>query len=113
MVEALRHDGGDAETGTGVEADMGLVWSDRSRGLTSDLRLYGLAAHESGGYGEWGASGSLRMAPDPSGRGLSLSMTPSWRAQGQTGRLWSEAPKALAGTGGGEVPGGRLDTEVG
>ena len=109
----LRHDGGDAETGTGMEAGMGLAWSDPARGLTSDIRLYGLAAHESGGYEEWGASGSLRMAPDPSGRGLSLSMTPSWGAQGQTGRLWSEAPKALAGTGGGEQPGGRLDTEVG
>ena len=109
----LRHDGGDAETGTGVEAGAGLSWSDPVRGLTSDLRLYGLAAHESGGYEEWGASGSLRMVPDPSGRGLSLSMTPSWGAQGQTGRLWSEAPKALTGTGGGEQPGGRLDTEVG
>ena len=109
----LRHDGGDAETGTGVEAGAGLAWSDPARGLTSDLRLYGLAAHESGGYEEWGASGSLRLAPDPSGRGLSLSMTPSWGAQGQTGRLWSEAPKALAGTGDSEQPGGRLDTEVG
>ena len=109
----LRHDGGDAETGTGVEAGMGLAWSDPARGLTSDLRLYGLAAHESGGYEEWGASGSLRMAPDPSGRGLSLSMTPSWGAQGQTGRLWDTAPKSVAGTGNGEAPGGRLDTEVG
>ena len=109
----LRHDGGDAETGTGVEAGMGLAWSDPARGLTSDLRLYGLAAHESGGYEEWGASGSLRMAPDPTGRGLSLSMTPSWGAQGQTGRLWDTAPKSVAGTGNGEAPGGRLDTEVG
>ena len=109
----LRHDGGDAETGTGVEAGMGLAWSDPSRGLTSDLRLYGLAAHESGGYEEWGASGSLRLVPDPSGRGLSLSMTPSWGAQGQTGRLWDTAPKSFAGTDDSEAPGGRLDTEVG
>ena len=109
----LRHDGGDAETGTGVEAGAGLAWSDPARGLTSDLRLYGLAAHESGGYEEWGASGSLRLVPDPSGRGLSLSMTPSWGAQGQTGRLWDTAPKSVAGTGNGEAPGGRLDTEVG
>ena len=109
----LRHDGGDAETGTGVEAGAGLSWSDPARGLTSDLRLYGLAAHEADGYGEWGASGSLRLVPDPSGRGLSLSMTPSWGAQGQTGRLWDTAPKSFAGTGGGEQPGGRLDTEVG
>ncbi len=109
----LRHDGGDAETGTGLEAGMGLAWSDPVRGLTSDLRLYGLAAHESGGYEEWGASGSLRLVPDPSGRGLSLSLAPSWGAQGQTGRLWDTAPKSFTGTGGGELPGARFDTELG
>ena len=53
------------------------------------------------------------MVPDPSGRGLSLSMTPSWGAQGQTERLWDTAPKSFAGTGDSEAPGGRLDTKVG
>lgn len=109
----LRHDGGDAETGTGVEVGGGFSWSAPAAGLTSDLRLYGLASHEAGGYDEWGASGSLRLAPDPSGRGLSLSMTPSWGAQEQAGRLWGAAPAALAANGGGGQPGGRLDTELG
>ncbi len=110
----LRHDGGDAETGAGVEIGTGLAWSEPVRGLTSDLRLYGLAAHEAGGRDEWGASGSLRMAPDPSGRGLSLSLTPSWGVQGESGRLWGAAPGALSsGTGGGELPGARFDTELG
>ncbi len=109
----LRHDGGDAETGTGVEVGAGLSWSAPAAGLTSDLRLYGLASHEAGGYDEWGASGSLRLAPDSSGRGLSLSMTPSWGAREQAGRLWGAAPGALAGNGGGGQPGGRLDTELG
>ena len=110
----LRHDGGDAETGAGVEIGTGLAWSDPVHGLTSDLRLYGLAAHEAGGRDEWGASGSLRMAPDPSGRGLSLSLTPSWGVQGESGRLWGAAPGALSsGTGGGELPGARFDTELG
>ena len=108
----LRHDGGDAETGTGVELGAGLSWSDPSHGLTSNLRLYGLAAHEAGGHDEWGVSGSLRIAPPPSGRGLSLSMTPSWGAEGQSGRLWDTRPSALAGDGG-EPPTARLDTELG
>ena len=108
----LRHDGGDAETGTGVELGAGLAWSDPSRGLTSDLRFYGLAAHEADGHDEWGVSGSLRIAPAPSGRGLSLSMTPSWGAQGESGRLWDTRPSALAGDGG-EPAGARLDTELG
>ncbi len=109
----LRHDGGDAETGSGVEIGAGLAWSAPAAGLTSDLRLYGLAVHEASGYDEWGASGSLRMVPGPSGRGLSLSMTPSWGAQGQTGRLWDAAPGGLAGNGGSEQPGMRFDTELG
>ena len=108
----LRHDGGDAETGTGVELGAGLAWSDPSRGLTSDLRFYGLAAHEADGHDEWGVSGSLRIAPAPSGRGLSLSMMPSWGAQGESGRLWDTRPSALAGDGG-EPPVARLDTELG
>ena len=107
----LRHDGGDAETGTGVELGAGLAWSDPSGGLTSDLRFHGLAAHEDAGYDEWGASGSLRIAPDPSGRGISLSMTPSWGARGQD-NLWDAQPGTLAGDG--EEPTGvRFDTELG
>ncbi len=109
----LRHDGGDAETGSGVEVGAGLTWSAPAAGLTSDLRLYGLAAHEAGGYDEWGASGSLRMVPGASGRGLSLSMTPSWGARDQAGRLWDAAPGGLAGDGDREQPGVRLDTELG
>ncbi len=109
----LRHDGGDAETGSGVEVGAGLTWSAPAAGLTSDLRLYGLAAHEAGGYDEWGASGSLRMVPGASGRGMSLSMTPSWGARDQAGRLWDAAPGGLAGDGDREQPGMRLDTELG
>ena len=109
----LRHDGGDAETGSGVEIGAGLSWSAPAAGVTSDLRLYGLAAHEAGSYDEWGASGSLRMVPGASGRGLSLSMTPSWGAQGQAGRLWDAAPGGLAGDGGSEQPGMCFDTELG
>ena len=89
----LRHDGGDAESASGVELGTGTSWSDPSRGLGSDLRLYGLVAHEDGGYDEWGVSGSLRMAPGASGRGLSLFMTPSWGARGQSGEVWGTTPE--------------------
>ena len=109
----VRHDGGDAETGTGMEVGAGLSWSDPSSGITSDLRFHGLAAHEDGSYGEWGASGSLRLAPDPSGRGVLLSVTPAWGAQGQSGRVWDTQPGALVDAGGGARPGARLDTELG
>ena len=108
----LRHDDGDAETGTGMELGAGLTWSDPSRGLASGVRFHGLAAHEAGGYGEWGVSGSLRLAPDPSGRGASLSMTPSWGAQGRDGRLWVAEPGTLAPAHEADAS-GRLQAELG
>ena len=39
-------------------------------------------AHEASGYEEWGASGSVRIDPGASGRGLSFSLTPTWGAAG-------------------------------
>ncbi|MCY3857084.1 MAG: hypothetical protein OXF78_12405 [Rhodospirillales bacterium] len=66
----LRHDGGDAETGTGVEVGAGVGYADPARGLDVALRVYGLAAHADDGYGDWGVSGSLRLAPGTAGRGL-------------------------------------------
>ena len=84
----LRHDGGDAETGTGVEVGAGLRYE--GAGVAVEASVRGLVAHEEAGYEEWGASGSVRIDPDASGRGLSLSLTPVWgAAAGSTDRLWS------------------------
>ena len=106
----LRHDGGDAETDSGVEAGAGLAWSALALWLTSDLRFYGLAAHESGGRDEWRASGSLHMAPGPSGRGP---VAVAVAVLGRTGVEHSVVPGALAGDGSGARPGAGLDTELG
>ena len=84
----LRHDGGDAETGTGVEAGAGLRYS--AGALTVEGRVRGLVAHEASGYREWGASGAIRVTPSASGRGLTLSIAPQWgRTASATGQLWS------------------------
>ena len=86
----LRHDGGDAETGTGIELGGGLSYTDPAIGLTVDARARGLVAHEDTDYAEWGASGSVRIEPDGSGRGLSLRIAPAWGADsGGAERLWS------------------------
>ena len=53
----VRHDGGDAETGAGVELGAGLGWADPASGVSAELRGRWLAAHESSGYEEWGVSG--------------------------------------------------------
>ena len=110
----LRHDGGDAETGTGIEVGGGLSYTDPATGIRVDAKARGLVAHEDTDYTEWGASGSVRIEPDASGRGLSLTLAPSWGADsGGAERLWSAgaargvAPKGTAN------PGSRLEAELG
>ena len=110
----LRHDGGDAETGTGVEFGTGLGYADPSRGLDMALKVHGLAVHDEDGYDEWGVSGQLRLVPGHAGRGLSASFTPSYGVDpGGTERLWA-LPDAHALSANGEAaPSNRLDTEFG
>ena len=110
----LRHDGGDAETGTGVELGAGLRYTDPASGLTVDARVRGLVAHEDADYREWGASGSVRIEPGPSGRGLSLSLTPAWGvAEGGAERLWSLGDARGLAANDAADPGSRLEAELG
>ena len=86
----LRHDGGDAETGTGVEVGGRIRYSDTGSGLTVEANARTLIAHEDSGYEEWGAGGSVRIDPGASGRGLSLSLAPVWGTPSSgVERLWS------------------------
>ena len=111
----LRHDWGDAETGFGVELGGRVQYADPSLGLTLDAAVRGLLAHEDNDYEEWGASGSLRLAPGAAGQGLSLTLAPTWgaAASGVNG-LWTRQTTAgLAPPGRTRAPAGRLNAEVG
>ena len=108
----VRHDGGDAETGTGLEAGAGLRYS--GNGLTIEGNVHTLIAHEENGYEEWGASGSVRIDPGTSGRGLSFSLTPSWGAASSgTERLWSVRDTSGLAQGSEFDAESRLETELG
>ena len=86
----LRHDGGDAETGTGVEVGGRIRYTDADSGLTVEANARKLIAHEDSGYEEWGAGGSVRLDPGASGRGLSFSLAPVWGTPSSgVERLWS------------------------
>ena len=86
----LRHDGGDAETGTGVEVGGRIRYSDTGSGLTVEANARKLIAHDDSGYEEWGAGGSVRLDPGASGRGLSLTIAPVWGTPSSgVDRLWS------------------------
>ncbi len=86
----LRHDAGDADSGTGVEAGARFRYASGSVTVAGSVRT--LVAHEQTGYEEWGASASVRIDPGASGRGLSLTVAPGWGAASSgVERLWSLA----------------------
>ena len=86
----VRQDGGDAETGLGLETGFGIVYADPNVGLMVDATLNLLVAHQDSRYDEWGFSGSVRFDPGMAGRGLSLNVTPSFGASAQgADRLWA------------------------
>ena len=82
----VRRDGGDAETGFGVDVGGGVTWSDPRRGLSAELRARGLLTHEAGGLRERGLAGSLAFDPRPdSERGFSLTLSQTVGAQASGG----------------------------
>ena len=86
----LRHDGGDAETGTGVEVGGSVRYADAASGLSVEVSARTLLAHEETGYEEWGASASVQLDPGASGRGLSFTLSPTVGvASSGLERLWS------------------------
>ena len=92
-----RWDGGGGATGAGLEVGGGVSWSNPGAGLTMEARARALVAHR-GGAREHGVSAAVRLEPGARGRGLSLSLSPSWgKAESGMERLWrTGAPAAEA-----------------
>ncbi len=61
----LRYDGGDAETGFGLEVGGGVEFTDPSRGLSLGLRGRTLALHQDGNFEDWGLALDLAYDPTP------------------------------------------------
>ena len=113
----VRRDGGDAETGAGLDLGGGVVFMDAVMGLSLDVRVRTLLAHQAEGFAERGLSVSFGWDPAPSSPlGLSARLMPSWggSATGGAEALWGGQLASGSGTlpmsGGG---GGQLDAEVG
>ena len=111
----LRHDGGDAENGAGMDVGGGLVVSDSSTGLAIDVRVRMLVMHQAEGFRERGMALSLSYNPTPSTPlGFVAQVAPSWGGQATSGAeaLWGQ--ETMAGMArGGVADGTRLDAEVG
>ena len=82
----LRRDGGDAETGMGVDVGAGLIWENPKTGLSAALHARTLLTHESDGFEERGIAGSIGWDPRPkTERGFSLRLTHAAGAQATGG----------------------------
>ena len=111
----LRHDGGDAETGTGIELGGSFSYVNPDTGLSLEANVRALVAHEDSNYEEWGASGALRLVPGDRGRGLSFSLAPTYGAPGSgVEQLWSARDAGGLASGGSEFdPESRIEGEIG
>ena len=94
----LRVDGGDAESGAGLELGGGVGWTDTATGLSIEAKARMLAAHADSSYEEWGMSATAQLDPGEGGRGLSFSLSPTLGTPSSaTDRLWgAQRPDELA-----------------
>ena len=91
-----RHDGGDAETGFGVELGGGIAWVDPALGLSLDLSGRTLVAHGSDDLEDRGFAASMVFDPDPATqRGASLTLSQDWGGPAQGGLDALFAPDPL------------------
>ena len=92
----MRHDGGDAETGFGVELGGGVAWSAPALGLSLDVSGRTLIAHGNDDLKDRGYAASLAFDPDPATqRGPSLSLRQEFGGQAQGGLDALFQPAAL------------------
>ena len=119
----VRHDGGDAETGFGLDLGIGLALGDPERGLQAEMRARGLLAHESEGFRDLGFSGTFAWEGKPGsdlGAKLGLTQTVGGSSSGGADALLSRTTlDGLAANPGSGSPGsasgagGASDSDVG
>ena len=98
----MRHDGGDAETGFGLELGGGLAWVDPGLGLSLDVSGRTLIAHGNDDLEDRGFAASFAFDPDPATkRGPSLTLTQDWGGQAKGGLDALFTPQTLDRRGGG------------
>ena len=74
MEVGIRQDGGDAETGFGMDLGAGIAWKDPQRGISGELKGRTLLSHAEEEFQDQGLALSFSWDPSPSNRGPSLSM---------------------------------------
>ncbi len=108
----LRYDGGDAETGAGLEVGGGVAYT--AGRVSVEVNVRGLLAHEDAEYEEWGFSGSLKWQPNEDGRGWAMEAGSSWgdTASG-VNALWSRQDASGIARGAGMDAARRFHAQLG
>ena len=103
-----RYDGGDGAIGSGLEWGLGLRYASHGGNVSMAGNIRTLLSHN---YNERGADLAFRLSP-PSGRGLSLSLHPTWgKTHSASDQLWHDGIGQLSG--GDAVLRRSIDSEVG
>ena len=94
----LRRDGGDGQTGFGMDVGGRFAFSNPSSGIAAEFAARGLLSHEAEGLHEWGVSGSISFDSDPSSQhGFTFSLAPSWGTASSGGMDALMARETMAG----------------
>ena len=87
----VRHDGGDGNTGTGVEMSGNVHYDNPLTKVSASVSMHTLLGRSD--YEEWGIQGIVRLSAGADGQGLSFVMHPGYgnRAGGGagSGQIWS------------------------
>ena len=102
---AARVDGGDAESGVGMELGGGVGYGRADLGLEVEASGRVLLSHEEEGLEDAGVSLGLELDPGAPGRGVYFALTPSWGNAASGARAVWEGRQAS--TGGPHGPDGR------
>ncbi|MYK50213.1 MAG: hypothetical protein F4032_00440 [Gemmatimonadetes bacterium] len=112
----LRHDGGDAETGAGVDLAGSLIALNPLSGLSADVRVRTLLVHQAKGFQDKGVAISFSYNPQPSTPlGFVAQVAPSWGGQAISGAeaLWNRETMERFGASGRHAPEGRFKADLG
>ena len=88
----VRRDAGDAENGSGIDLGSGLIVADRDSGLSIDIRVRTVVAHQAEGFSERGVSVAVSYDPTPATPlGWTAGITPAWGGETASGSeaLWA------------------------
>ena len=111
LAAGLRYDGGDAETGTGVELGGGLAYLTGPLKMNVDAR--GLLTHRDESYEEWGFGGSVSWQPGGEHVGFSMNVGSSWGQLRGADSLWDAGNVAGFGHSDAMNVGQRMRAEIG